>query len=250
MLRSAPEEGKTQASKKLIEDNEKLTKGNRYRDTIHSINSAIINLGRGGKATPLFRGVARMRLPDRFHVANERTAIIGGTEYGIMSATADREQALHYATYATPSMIIEIQQGMVGRGGDLSWLSQYPEEKETCFPPCTALEMMTMEHEGARVPRVRIETVPLKTEEGSRQVIVYEMRSTVSMRKGGYRAQVLHQVRNAATETHGAKFVPIQPLRDAIKMAEAVNVPIEKLGSAVGRLNPILIAIASPLSLF
>ena len=29
---------------------------------------------------------------------------------------------------------------MVDRGADVSWLSQYPHEREVCFGPCTALE--------------------------------------------------------------------------------------------------------------
>ena len=38
-------------------------------------------------------------------------------------------------------LIFEIQMGMVDRGADLSWLSQYPHEKEICFPPLTGLEV-------------------------------------------------------------------------------------------------------------
>ena len=50
---------------------------------------------------------------------------------------------MHYAGVSdesTSSTVFEMQMGMVDRGADLSWLSQYPHEREVCFGPCTALE--------------------------------------------------------------------------------------------------------------
>ena len=60
----------------------------------------------------------------------------GGIEYAFSSTTTDREQALLYANASTDpkstqaSTIFEMQMGMVDRGADLSWLSQYPHERE------------------------------------------------------------------------------------------------------------------------
>ena len=33
-----------------------------------------------------------------------------------------------------------MQMGMVDRGADLSWLSQYPHEREVLLPPLTGIE--------------------------------------------------------------------------------------------------------------
>jgi hypothetical protein len=33
-----------------------------------------------------------------------------------------------------------LQMGMVDRGADLSWLSQYPHEREVLLPPLTGIE--------------------------------------------------------------------------------------------------------------
>ena len=55
-----------------------------------------------------------------------------------MSATTDKTAALQYARMREPCIVFEIHQGMVGRGGELGWLSQYPHESEICFPPVSA----------------------------------------------------------------------------------------------------------------
>eukprot|EP00966_Prymnesium_polylepis_P137438 3175713-Prymnesium_polylepis.1 len=48
-----------------------------------------------------------------------------------MSTTVQRQVALDYASQAKSraSILLEFNMGMVGRGADLSWLSQYPHEK-------------------------------------------------------------------------------------------------------------------------
>ena len=39
-------------------------------------------------------------------------------------------------------IVFEMKQGMVNRGCELSWLSQYPFEREILFAPLTALEVV------------------------------------------------------------------------------------------------------------
>ena len=53
----------------------------------------------------------------------------GGIEYGFSSTTTDRAQARHYAT-GKASTLFEMRMGMVDRGADIGWLSQYPHERE------------------------------------------------------------------------------------------------------------------------
>ena len=111
----------------FVERFEKLCKGtNLYKDTIHSINAAIVDLSRLTRAEPLYRGMSGLRLPRTFSEADQ-FHISGGTEFGFMSASKDFKAALNYALASDldkPCILFEIQQAMVGRGGDLSWLSQ------------------------------------------------------------------------------------------------------------------------------
>ena len=55
-----------------------------------------------------------------------------------MSCSTDRSVGLEYGE---GGYCFEMQTGLVTRGATLGWLSYYPEEKEVCFPPCTALEV-------------------------------------------------------------------------------------------------------------
>ena len=44
--------------------------------------------------------------------------------------------------------IFEMQMGMVDRGADLTWLSQYPQEREVLLPPLTGLEALEHKVQG------------------------------------------------------------------------------------------------------
>ena len=76
----------------------------------------------------------------------------GGIEYGFSSTTTDKEQAILYASAgAKPGdamTIFEMRMGMVDRGADLTWLSQYPHEKEVLLPPLTGVEALQSDVEG------------------------------------------------------------------------------------------------------
>ena len=81
-------------------------------------------------ASEVYRGVSGGRLPHHFRHADEY-GVRGGVDPAFMSTTLDREVALHYAgSSGGPGVVFAIQQGMVDRGADISWLSQYPHEKE------------------------------------------------------------------------------------------------------------------------
>ena len=54
-------------------------------------------------------------------------------QFAFMSTTTKKDVALHYATGSKSNrMMYEIQMGMVDRGADLKWLSQYEHEDEMC----------------------------------------------------------------------------------------------------------------------
>ena len=62
----------------------------------------------------------------------------GGIESAFMSTTFEREVAMHYASQpGKPALIFEIQMGMIDRGAELGWVSQYPHEAECLFAPLT-----------------------------------------------------------------------------------------------------------------
>ena len=61
------------------------------------------------------------------------TEVPCAVQYGFMSTSCKREVALKYANDGKGNrMLYEIQMGMVDRGADLRWLSQYEHEEEMC----------------------------------------------------------------------------------------------------------------------
>ncbi|KOO33679.1 ankyrin repeat protein [Chrysochromulina tobinii] len=139
---------KDPAMVKLARD---LTKGNGYVTTIHAINSCVIKLSKLTKAGKVWRGIKGATLPKEFWVANQM-GVRGGIEYAFSSTTTDREQALVYSgggDDSVASTIFEMQMGMVDRGADLTWLSQYPHEREVLLPPLTGIEALGTDVQGS-----------------------------------------------------------------------------------------------------
>ena len=69
-----------------------------------------------------------------------------------MSTTKSREIAMAYAGGAKGSgLLFEIQMGLIDRGAELGWLSQYPAESEILFAPLTGLEIVGLRSEGSVV---------------------------------------------------------------------------------------------------
>ena len=101
----------------------------------------------------MWRGIKDAKLPKSFWIANEM-GVRGGIEYGFSSTSTAKEQALMYAggggdkKEGDASTVFEMQMGMVDRGADLAWLSQYPHEREVLLPPLTGLEALDHTVEG------------------------------------------------------------------------------------------------------
>ena len=129
-----------------------LTKGNGYATSIHAINSCVIKLSKLTKAGKIWRGIKDATLPKAFWVPNEM-GVRGGIEYGFSSTTTDRDQALLFAGGGSDqqeaSTIFEMRMGMVDRGADLAFLSQYPHEQEVLLPPLTGIEALNVEVESS-----------------------------------------------------------------------------------------------------
>ena len=93
-----------------------------------------------------------MALPEQFWVPNE-FGVRGGVEPAFMSTTLDQAVAMGYASGdgSRAGIVIEVQQGMVNRGADISWLSQYPHEREILFGPLTGIEVLDTRIDGSVV---------------------------------------------------------------------------------------------------
>ena len=79
-------------------------------------------------------------LPPAFFTPNEHN-VRGGVEFGFMTCSLLREEALNYAIAGVPAILLEMKMGMIDRGADFSWFSQYPHEREIVFPPLTGIEV-------------------------------------------------------------------------------------------------------------
>ena len=123
---------------------------NMYTTTLHAINSAIIKLGKLTTANKVYRGISGLALPTEFWEPNEY-GVKGGIENAFMSTTVEQAVAMGYAAGDGQRMgiVLEMQQGMVDRGADVSSFSQYPHEREILFGPLTGIEVLGTRIDGS-----------------------------------------------------------------------------------------------------
>ena len=138
---------------------------NLYTTTIHVINSCIVKMGKLTQAKPVYRGMSLRIFPEQFWKPNEQ-GVMGGVEYAFMSTTPERSVAEQYSQDGF-GIIVEIQQGMIDRGAEIAWLSQYPHEAEILFAPLAGLEMREL----------RIDSHPLN----GKHIIVASMRISINL---------------------------------------------------------------------
>ena len=86
--------------------------------------AAIVKLGQLTRANLVYRGIRERRLPRELRRENEY-GVIGAVDFAFMSTTLDHRVAQGYAAQGGAGLVFEIQMGMVDRGADISWLSQY-----------------------------------------------------------------------------------------------------------------------------
>jgi serine/threonine protein kinase len=107
----------------------------------------------------LWRGMSAMKFSDEF--TDE-----GGTELAPMSTTTDVSVAIRYAIKKdTRSALLFrfVTRNNLERGADVQWLSMFPGESETLFPPLTFIqktrsEAQVVEHNGVTVSVVELST--------------------------------------------------------------------------------------------
>ena len=154
---------------------------NRYTTTLHAINSAVIKLGKLTKATKVYRGIAGMAMPREFWQPNQ-FGVKGGVEPAFMSTSLERDVAMGYAAGDGSGMgvVLELRQGMVSRGADLSSLSQYPHEREILFGPLTGVEVLSTRIDGSVVViecdlSINLTALTLEEVLGKRRKVVRDM---------------------------------------------------------------------------
>jgi len=125
----------------VLRDPKKEEHKGKYLYTVHAISSGVIKLSRIQPVEDVWRGLSGGVVPESFLVADAMGAK-GGIDFGLMSTTTDRDIAMFYASSRSPSIVFRMRMGVIDRGADISWLSQYPTEKEILFPPLTSLEVV------------------------------------------------------------------------------------------------------------
>jgi hypothetical protein len=68
----------------------------------------------------------------------------GGTEFACLSTSASPEIARKFADSECPLVFKFVTQNFMSRGADISWLSVFPGEAETLYPPLTYLRPVRM----------------------------------------------------------------------------------------------------------
>ena len=87
----------------------------------------------------VYRGLAGVKLPDVFKVAEEGQGR-GGVDFAFMSTTTSMEVAFSYLGEKKLPIVFRIQVGDIDRGCPVSFISQYPKEREHLMPPLSNLE--------------------------------------------------------------------------------------------------------------
>lgn len=89
------------------------------------INSAIIKLAKLTKASFVYRGISDKLLPRRLHDKDD-IDVRGGVEFGFLSCSTKKAEALRYAKIGQTGkpILFEMKMGMIDRGADFEWLSQ------------------------------------------------------------------------------------------------------------------------------
>jgi ankyrin repeat protein len=122
-------------------------KGNKYVSIMHALVSGVIKLSlicilpANGE---VFRGLSGFELPRCFHEP-DRFGARGGVDFAFMSCTTDMKVALDYSK-GDGALVFRISVGMIDRGADLRFLSQYPGEREIVMPPRSCLEVRGEPH--------------------------------------------------------------------------------------------------------
>lgn len=123
--------------------------GAEWRTTISCCFSAILKLSFLSKPARVYRGVRETEkvLPPSFLDGD----FAGGVELAFTSTTLDPCVAIDYSggLFESGSLFV-IDFDLTSRGASVGFLSQYPQEEELIFPPCTGLSCAGYSVRGAK----------------------------------------------------------------------------------------------------
>eukprot|EP00301_Raphidiophrys_heterophryoidea_P026595 c9222_g1_i1.p1 GENE.c9222_g1_i1~~c9222_g1_i1.p1 ORF type:complete len:750 (+),score=177.77 c9222_g1_i1:1001-3250(+) len=115
-----------------------------FSSTVAHINSAVRKLSKVPiRSDRLYRGV-RGVLPERFFKP-DKLGIIAATDFGFLSTSTQRATPINYmhgTSNVLWSLHCRIEDEAFHNGGDISFLSMFPHEKEVLFPPLTMLRVV------------------------------------------------------------------------------------------------------------
>ena len=120
--------------------------GNTFSTSIHVLVSAVQKIARVTKMTKgllLYRGLGATELPAHFFQPDATTGCRGFAEWGFMSTTSNKAVATQDSgiKQGKPlAMLFEIQVSSVDRGACIRDFSQFPDEIEYLWVPCSFLE--------------------------------------------------------------------------------------------------------------
>ena len=206
----------------MINQYQKLCGSNTYTTTLHAINSAIVKLGKVSAALTVYRGVSDGALPDAFWEPNEFDSC-GAVEYAFMSTTVDEKVAMDYANKGRTGIVFEIPMGMVDRGANFQWLSQYPHEAEVTFAPLTGLEVLRTRVEGSVIvitlrPNINLNALTLSQVIGKYKKLIGDLCSNI-------RVDFKHYLSSSAPPMSARQFETMMSVFDALKDHIAGNEP-------------------------
>ena len=130
-----------------IEEYETLNAlGNAYATTIHCLVSGITKISKVTKIDEnlkLYRGFGGVKLPEAFYKPPQGGLYKGVVEWGFMSTTTNKAVAINYSGISRgksyPTLFL-IHPAAVDHGADIKEYSQYPDEREYLWNPCSLIE--------------------------------------------------------------------------------------------------------------
>ena len=124
-----------------------LCQGNEYTTTLHVLNGALRKLGKLTLPTTVYRPLAEAVLPIPLWRADRR-GVCAAVEAGVLSVVGDAAAAMVHTsrlggggTHGLRCALLAIEMPMGCCAASLSWLSEFPEERELAWPPLTAFTL-------------------------------------------------------------------------------------------------------------
>jgi hypothetical protein len=131
----------------------------KFAATAHFISEAIKKLRAVAAQRPdahtqmtFWRGMRNLKVSMQFMAQ-------GGTEFACLSTSASPEIACKFADSECPLVFKFTSPNFMSRGADISWLSVFPDEKETLYPPLTYLRPVSMGNEDVGGKQMLVATV-------------------------------------------------------------------------------------------